>query len=281
MKAHPASEIFPLMNVQEYTNLKNDIKEHGVREPVWVKNEILLDGRHRMRACTELGYPCPQREWPGKSEDATAFVISLNLKRRHLNSSQLSMVAAKIASMKQGTRTDLPSKEGKLSPISQATAAAMVGASVASTERAATVIRDGSAALVASVASGEVPVARAAEVAKSTPKKQQAKVAKEKKAPKPKPLASETVPRADYDKLAEEYTTLQEKSDNLGSMVEAYSSVTDGEQVTKLAELQLLLKNCKRERGTLMNEVADMQKKITYWQGQAKKLGWKSKDAKS
>jgi hypothetical protein len=35
------------------------------------------------------------------------FIISLNLKRRHLNESQRAVIASKLANMRQGERTDL------------------------------------------------------------------------------------------------------------------------------------------------------------------------------
>src|SRR6266480_1871031 len=46
------------------------------------------------------GVDCPMREYLG--DDPAAFVISLNLGRRHLNESQRAMVAAKLANMPNG-----------------------------------------------------------------------------------------------------------------------------------------------------------------------------------
>jgi hypothetical protein len=41
-----------------------------------------------------------------KGTDPTSFVISANLKRRHLDVGQRAMIAAELATMRQGERTD-------------------------------------------------------------------------------------------------------------------------------------------------------------------------------
>ena len=97
---HPLVEIFPRMEDSAFDALVADIKEHGVREAIWVYKGEVLDGRNRALACDQLGIKCPTREYKGKNP--LAFVISMNLKRRHLSESQRAMAAARIANMTHG-----------------------------------------------------------------------------------------------------------------------------------------------------------------------------------
>jgi len=83
---HPVANIFPLMTGQEFDALVNDIAEHGQAEPIWLYDGQVLDGRNRYRACMELGIVPDVREYTGK--DPHAFVVSLNLHRRHLTREQ-------------------------------------------------------------------------------------------------------------------------------------------------------------------------------------------------
>lgn len=111
MDFHEVASIFPLMTDAEYADLTADIAEHGLREPVWTWQGKIVDGRNRYRACVDLGIEPQYREWDGNGS-LVAFVVSLNLKRRHLTKSQEAAVAVSIKEQlqkenPQGTRNDL------------------------------------------------------------------------------------------------------------------------------------------------------------------------------
>ncbi len=95
LKYHVASDLFPMMSGEEYKALKEDIAEHGLLEPIWVYENQIVDGRNRYRACLELGIEPEVREWSGDGS-LTEFVISMNLKRRHLTNSQKAMIAVDV-----------------------------------------------------------------------------------------------------------------------------------------------------------------------------------------
>jgi ParB-like chromosome segregation protein Spo0J len=92
---HPAALLFPQMSDDEYTELVADIREHGLRQPIVVDaSGQLLDGRHRSRACRELGIEPDVQLWEGN--DPVALIMALNLKRRNLSPSQLAAVTVEL-----------------------------------------------------------------------------------------------------------------------------------------------------------------------------------------
>jgi ParB-like chromosome segregation protein Spo0J len=101
LKFHPLAEIFPLIAGDDFDALVEDVRQYGVREPVVLYQGQILDGRNRYRAAQLAGVDCPMREYTGN--DPVSFVVSLNLKRRHLDASQRALVAAKLANLPHGT----------------------------------------------------------------------------------------------------------------------------------------------------------------------------------
>jgi ParB-like chromosome segregation protein Spo0J len=97
LKSHPLAELMPAMTEDEFLALVADIKQNGVREPVVLFENMILDGRHRLKACALLGVdPRTPREFTGTEEEARAFVISANLHRRHLKGEQKRELIARL-----------------------------------------------------------------------------------------------------------------------------------------------------------------------------------------
>ena len=83
---HPLAEIFPLIEGDDFNSLVADIKANGLIEPIVVFEDLILDGRNRYRACQAAGVEPAFRPFTG--DDPSAYVISANLQRRHLNVEQ-------------------------------------------------------------------------------------------------------------------------------------------------------------------------------------------------
>jgi ParB-like chromosome segregation protein Spo0J len=159
LEFHPLADIFPLIDDADFDELVADIKAHGLHEPIAVFEDKILDGRNRYRACMAAGVPCPTRPYEGN--DPVGFVVSLNLKRRHLSESQRAMVAAKLATFGHGgDRAKSP-----IGDLTQAEAAELLNVGKRSVERAGKIIDHGDAELISAVERGEASVSAAAEIA--------------------------------------------------------------------------------------------------------------------
>jgi hypothetical protein len=80
---HEVAFLFPEMDEAEYWDLRDNIGFNGLREPIWLYQGKIIDGKHRYKACLETGTEPYFRDWDGKGS-LVEFVVSLNLYRRHL-----------------------------------------------------------------------------------------------------------------------------------------------------------------------------------------------------
>jgi len=160
---HPIADIFPPMSADEYAALVQDIRERGLLESVWLYEGQVLDGRHRSRACQELGIEPETREYEG--DDPLGFVVSLNLKRRHLSESQRAMVASRIANLKDGQTARSANWRTSEPAVSQPDAARMLNVSERSVQRAEKIERDAIPEVTKAVERGEVSLHAAVQIA--------------------------------------------------------------------------------------------------------------------
>ncbi len=186
---HDYADIFPLIEGAEFAELVADVKANDVRDKIVIWEDAILDGRNRYRAAVAAGL-IEQDDTPDRGRyfqrfvrevdgDPLKFVISKNLKRRHLNDDQRRMVAAKLANMGRGRPSENPAECG----IKVADAAGMVNVDRAGTERARTVLAKGEPELQAAVERGKLTVAAAAQATKLDPEIQR-RIAEEAQAGK-------------------------------------------------------------------------------------------------
>jgi len=122
-KIHPLGELFPEMPPDEFKKLKNDIELHGQQEPIVVSEDglVLLDGRHRLRACRELGIE-PRVERFNKHTGGTRqssesdFIWSMNVLRRHLKDDQRAAIGHKWADAEREAAKERQKQHGGTAP---------------------------------------------------------------------------------------------------------------------------------------------------------------------
>lgn len=124
-KVHPAADVFPMMAGDELADLAEDIKNYGLREPIKIRGDELLDGRNRLEAAERVGYGLTGTDINHlPAVDAVDFIISANIRRRHLTKQQqadLIVAAHKAAADKPRHAGEVSvGGRGKVNPVKAA-----------------------------------------------------------------------------------------------------------------------------------------------------------------
>jgi hypothetical protein len=98
IKVHPAAALFPMMSLDELKALREDIKANGLNTSIVMYRGQLLDGRNRLDAMELAGLLVTNGNGEldigqnltvlGDAVDPVAYVVSLNIHRRHLTTEQ-------------------------------------------------------------------------------------------------------------------------------------------------------------------------------------------------
>ena len=89
IRRHPLSAHFANMSTRELKALEYDIERNGVRNPITIYEDMIVDGWHRWTCCRSLGIPCPTSDIVGSDSGIKDWVFSLNSVRRQARFSQL------------------------------------------------------------------------------------------------------------------------------------------------------------------------------------------------
>jgi len=157
---HPAAYMFPAMNEQEFDELKEDIRENGQKIPIQRHGEKIVDGRHRLLACIQLGIdPIFQQMDAANDSEIEKYSISANRIRRHLKEGKLALIGAELSKSAIGTN------QHTAGAVTQKQVASELGISVDSILRGKKVLQNGIPELVEAVRSGKLNISSAAKLA--------------------------------------------------------------------------------------------------------------------
>jgi ParB-like chromosome segregation protein Spo0J len=166
VKHHQFANLFPMQTDEEIQTLADDIRSNGLRQPVIIDDEDnILDGRNRAAACVIAGVEPVYEPFIGTDGEKLAFVVSVNLHRRHLTISQRAMVAEKMATMQQGDARTQKSDDAGIQ-ASQTDAAAALNVSRDSVQKARKIRKTASPETISQVERGELSLNAAIETVK-------------------------------------------------------------------------------------------------------------------
>jgi excinuclease UvrABC ATPase subunit len=175
---HPLSEVVAFGVGIDVDALAAHITEHGYDEQEAIvlvrhdKIDVVLDGRHKLRACIIADVTPSFRRYVGANAEA---YVAKKAFRQHLNTSQRAMIAAAIANHPSGV---LGKNDKSANLQTSAEAAKALNISPRAVADAKTVLAKGTQALQAAVEDDTISVSDAAKVADETAKVQNEAVKK-------------------------------------------------------------------------------------------------------
>lgn len=271
-KQHPLSSAFPLLDHESFHALIDDIEENGVREPIVMYQDKILDGWHRYQACMELNVLKPRLvDYDGT--DPVGYVLSKNLHRRHLDSTQRAWAITQLNEWqnrtgKESVNLDRMNNLYGAVQLSKAESAklAQVGTTAIANARAATnaiqEVKD-------AVSSGDMGLEQAAKLSKQTPE-QQLQALSDKRSGVSKPKV-ETVPLSTFLELQESYDEMSSNYQVLAIELSACEAVRGGEEVQEIKKLHGQISSLTRARDEWQNKCAELTKQLNYTESRLKK----------
>ena len=268
MERHPLSAAFPDMDEEDFLDLLSSIKAHGQREPITVFEGQVLDGWHRYRACKELDISPMTTEFDG--DDPVAFVIDLNLQRRHLSPSQKALSVVSCHAWRSVGAPIIPPRGGinchrDDNSTSAKEMAKRAGVGTRTVERAKEVVTKGDKETVEKVKKGAMTLSEALKLIDEKEPSSKRKKPVEPRLPAAVSIEKHQELFKQHEALKALYQELQDNAEELAKEVEILEALRDNEHYPKLRELQAMVDNLTQARDSWQREAAELKKQVLYW----------------
>lgn len=263
-KQHPLSAAFPPMSDEEVEGLLADLRANGLRDPVVIYEGMVLDGWHRVQMCPLAGVEIRTKEFPERL-DPMAYVISKNLHRRSLSSSQRAAAVTACTAWAQNgynQHTESGGDPGSPPPSTNAQMAEMAGVSERTIQRAKKAEKAG---LGDQVRSGELS-------AKEAATKSDVKTGGDPGSPPPKKPSKVELLQAEIQDKQDHIKHLEDNIDDLRHELSISESATlpETEQLKKIDVLERKVSTLTAQVNDHLTKNSELQKRVNWLQ---KKLG--------
>ena len=266
LKIHPTADLFPLLDAEGFEGLVEDIRANGLREPIKLWKDQVIDGRNRLNACEVVGIPAEFEDVTSQVKDPTAYIVGLNLNRRHLNPGQRAALAMELFDKMPKRGRPKCGGEEKVSSgkISQGKVAQLFGVSTASISKARHVKKWNEEQL-AQVIAGELTLTTAYSNSQhrefmSKPRPKRSPAAPPKMEPKAEPQTAKQEQSANHKRFIELLDQLPELKRAKGrDLLKKWEAAVRREFRESTRELEAELV---RERDDIAMTRVDLQKKI-------------------
>ena len=261
LKRHPLSAAFPDMPEDEFAALVEDIRQNGLLQPVVTHDGMVLDGWHRYRASLDAGVAPEFTEFDGA--DPVAFVLSLNMHRRHLTGTQRASAVVACAEWAPAHRPEKGAPGASFSTNQDMAKVAQVGETTIKQAK-----RAHEAGLGEAMRDGKVTAKEAAQIAKlPEPERQAALEAPPAPKAKQEPPADLEALKAENAELRDQLAELAENMTGLQEELEAARRILDAEDLlaqfkAEVARVNAMNTTLKSRNFGLMDENNDLKGRL-------------------
>jgi hypothetical protein len=272
---HPLCSLFPRVTGAEFDALVADIKANGLREPIVLHNDMVLDGGNRYRACQEAGVE--PHFVPYTGGNLVSFVLSANLHRRHLTPGQQAAIVASAQDWAKAQPAHRPEKAGNVAGLDRVQDRAAQSGASERTQRMADKVAKADPALAKKVAHGEVSLPKA--VAEVDGKAQRPKAPPKPKAASrkaPAPAAAPAEPEdpdlaQDPAEVLEEFKRDLDRAENRARELEGLLNAEDAGK--KLLQMQAMVDQAIRARDDAMHSSFRLQRRVDFLERELRTCG--------
>lgn len=160
---HPLCTLFPRLAEPELQSLADDIRINGLKHPIVLRDNMILDGGNRYAACLKAGVKPIFTTYTG--DNVVGYVLSQNLHRRHLTAGQQAAIVASAQDWEraQGRGGDRKSDQSAILHFDSVQKRAAESGASLRTQKMADKVAKADPELAKKVAHGEVSLPRAVE----------------------------------------------------------------------------------------------------------------------